>query len=521
MFLRRNRAGLLMVSIAAALVAGEAIGFLTTPLSGMWPWMMCVAVLSVLVAVGWSLPFMRWVITAIVGISLAWRCESSRLSVERGRDGFPPAYELEVESDVSSWQRRQGGRMVSFMSSVGDVPVRVVAAVDDGAEIPAADELWRCSGWMSLKRGAPNRYSCRTLWVTNGGRMERIASVGHAAARTLYRSVSDFLSGLAGTGVGWNAELSSINKAMLLGRRGEISAERRAMFATAGTIHVFAISGLHVMLVAGALNMILGKTRLPPYFQSALAIPLLTAYVMLTGARPSAVRAALMMSLWLGAGMFGRRPDSLVAWGVAALAVYAVSPSMVFDAGCALSFAVMLGIALWIRWSSQFSSPADLVFAAGMEEAALGGGAGRFGLLRCRSIAEWVVGALGISLSSWIAGTPLSAVIFGRISVGGIFANIFVVPLAAMAVLFSAVGAFASSLFAPLGALFNNIAAGCAWGMRFVSETVACCPGASFDTVPWRWWECAIWYVAWIALFAVLARHLPQGDRMRLKSWRR
>lgn len=522
MFLKRNHAGMMAVSVAASLVMGEAIGFSSAFMSGMWPWMMCAAVFAIFVAVGWSLPSMRWLISVLVGVSLAWRCESRRLSVERDGRGIPPAYELVVEGDVSSRRRGDGGRIVSFMSAVGGVPVRVVAAMEGDAEIPVADETWICSGWMSLKRGAPNRYSCRTLWVTNGGRMERVAAAGDCAARTTYGKVSDFLSGLAGTGVGWNPELASINKAMLLGRRGELGAEHRAMFASAGTIHVFAISGLHVMLVAGVLNMLLRKTGLPSFLQAALAIPLLSAYVMLTGARPSAVRAALMMSLWLGAGIFGRRPDSLAAWGIAAFAVYAISPTMVFDAGCALSFAVMLGIVLWIRWSSQFASPAGLMFGSEMEEEALGGNAGTARLSRCSSFAEWTLGALGISLSSWIAGTPLSAMIFGRISVGGIFANIFVVPLSAMAVVFSAVGAFASLVFPPLGALFNNIAAGCAWGMRFVSEMVAGCPGASFDTLPWRWWECVIWYVSWIVLFAVIARHLPQREALSLpKSWQK
>lgn len=525
MFLKRNRAGMMAVSVAASLVMGEAIGFSSSFMSGMWPWMMCVAVFVVFVAVGWSLPSMRWIVSALVGVSLAWRCESRRLSVERDRRGFPPAYELVVEGDVSCRRRGVDGRIVRFRSSVCGVPVRVVAAVDGNAEIPAQDETWRCSGWMSLKRGAPNRYSCRTLWVTNGGRMERVAVAGDCATGTIYGRVSDFLSRLAGTGIGWNPELASINKAMLLGRRGEISAERRAMFAAAGTIHVFAISGLHVMLVAGVLKMLLEKTGLPSFFQASLAIPLLSAYVMLTGARPSAVRAALMMSLWLGAGIFGRRPDSLAAWGIAAFAVYAISPAMVFDAGCALSFAVMLGIVLWIRWSSQFSSFAGLMFKSAAEEASLCGDSGDIGavcLSRCHSIAGWVFGALGISLSSWIAGTPLSAMIFGRISVGGIFANVFVVPLSAMAVVFSAVGAFASFVFAPLGALFNNMAAGCAWGMRFVSETVAGCPGASFDTLPWRWWECVIWYASWMVLFAVIARHLPQREEQSLlKSWQK
>ena len=504
-----------MVLVALALVVGEGLGFESHRLAGMWPWAcLCTASLA-LVWLGWDVKCLRWPVVVLAGIALSWRCETRRMAVEErshspSADGCPPAYELDVEGKVSCRERRsKDGRMVTFGSSIDGVPVRVVVRMGMEGEVPKAGERWRLHGWLSLRQGAPSRYSCRTLWVLGEDRMERIASATGRAAQASYGTATDRVAAYAEAGLGWSHELAATNMAMLLGRRGGIGPDKRAAFAAAGTMHVFAISGLHVMLIAGALSALLKKTGLPSAMQAALCIPMLAGYVMLTGARASAIRAALMMSLWFGAGLFGRKPDSLVALGVTGIVVYACSPTMVFDAGCGLSFAVMLGILLWIRWSSRFDLPFCRVFEWAAEERSLGA-EGRLGAMLCRwrGRIAWVLGMLGVSLASWIASTPISARVFGRISMGGLVANVAVVPLATMSVLFSAIGVAASVVAKPMGALFNNLAAGCTWMMEWVSETVAKCPGASFETYPWSWLDCIVWYVAWMGLFAVVTGDL-------------
>jgi len=525
MFWIRNKAGLVPALFAVTLIAGEAAGFATPRFSPMWMWAGCSAMLAATVAVGWSLAPLRWLAAAIAGLSLAWRSESERIAIdERARSlsesGLPPGYVLKVESGVSCRYRlAKGDRTVCFSSSIGSIPVKVVAQIDAYGSIPSAGEVWLCRGWLSLKKDSPSRYSRRTLWVMERGHMERIEAASGFCAGVAYRKVSGFLSRYAETGLGWNPELASLNKAMLFGRRSEIGEKKRSTFAFAGTMHVFAISGLHVMLVASLINMLLAKVRLSHAMRSACALPILAAYVMLSGARPSAVRAALMMSLWLGAGLFGRKPDSLAAWGVAAIAVYGLSPAMVFDAGCALSFAVMLGIVLWIRWTSQFASPLDPLLRMAADEAALGNDRRRDSLLKWHRRGMWVLTALGISFSAWIASTPVTAMVFGRIAVGGIFANVVVVPLAEISVVTGAAGAVASMVLEPLGAFLNNIAAASTWMMETVSELTARCPGASVETQAWSWSDCAMWYVAWVALFCVLARHLPPKVFIPVKSW--
>ena len=525
MFWRRNRPGLMRVALAATLIGGEAAGFAAPRLAVLWPWAACLAVFAVSAVIGWRIAFGRYLVALLVGVTLAWRTEAGRISLEgqahqMGADGLPPTFDLKVEGDVACRRRpRQGGWVVSFASHVGAVSMKVVAPVRRRCDVPSAGETWRCAGWLSLKKTAPSRYARRTLWVMEADHLRRLSAARRWSPEAAYRKASDFLSRYVGMGLGWCPGLAAFNRAMLLGRRAEVSSAKRSIFAAAGTMHVFAISGLHVMLVAGLLKMLLSKMGLPPRACAACAIPLLAAFVMLSGARPSAVRAAFMAMLWLGAGLFGRKADGLAAWGNVAIPIYGLSPALVFDVGCTLSFAVMLGIALWLRWSAQFATPLDWLRRIAAREQALGEDRRAARLMLWQGRGLRLLGWLGISFAAWIAGTPIAARVFGTLTLGGLVANVAVVPLAGMAVALGAAGMALSVVAVPLGAFFNNLAALCTWLMERVSELVADCPGATCETQPWSGLDCCLWYAAWLALFAVLARHLPPRERIAVKTW--
>lgn len=525
-FLRQNSHGLASVMLAAALIAGEALGFAVPQMAALWPWAACAAVMGVCVAVGWRVPFSRFALAGLAGVALAWRSECGRLAVERmshgpGAGGSPPAFELTVEGDATLREsRRKDGWTVRFNSHIAGMAVRVVAPVQEDGRIPALGERWRCAGWLSQRRSAANRYSSHTLWVMSAGHMKRLSAAHGGYPRMLYRRLSDRLARHVDTGLGWCRDLAAFNQAMLLGRRTGMAANRRKSFAAAGTLHVFAISGLHVMLVAGLMRALLERAGAGRRLSAACTIPLLAAYVMLSGARPSAVRAALMTGLWLGGELAGRKADSLAAWGSAALIVYGLSPKLVFDAGCALSFSVMLGILLWLRWSGQFATPLDWMRRAAARELALGDGRQAARLMAWEQRGARILSALGISFAAWIAGVPIVARVFGNITFGGLVANVAVVPLAGMTVMLGMSGIVASLVAAPAGALFNMLAAGCTWLMASVSEMVACCPGLAWETLPWSWCDCCLWYGSWLALFAVLSRHLPPREWIPVQSWR-
>lgn len=300
-----------------------------------------------------------------------------------------------------------------------------------------------------------------------------------------------------GVGLGWNRELADLDRAILLGRRDGISPARRRLFAEAGTIHVFAISGLHVMVVAWMLNGALLRLEAPLRLRGLLCLPPLWAYVVLTGAHPSAVRAALMASFHLFATVLDRRPDARISWSLTAIVVYALHPERLLDVGCTFSFTVMLGIVLWLDCARQLDRliPAE-----------------RTGLRR-------FVGEFGVTFVAWAAGVPIAAHVFGRFTPGGLLANYFVLHCARPLVQ-CGFGALVAGLFCPLlAALLNNAAAGCAWAMVFISEQVAALPFSTFEVRPWSPAACAVWYGVCLGALLSATRGLAHLGRTSGRWW--
>lgn len=522
--IKANWTALPIVLVAAALVAGETLGFSLSCFAGLWAWILLLVILLTCIHAGWVLPCGVHLLAFMVGVALAWHSESERLSVEEYSKSMPPGggapvFLLKVEGDATCRIDRKGCRMTSFNSWMNNVPVKVIAPLPDGVTVPKDGELWRCSGWLALRKNSASRYSRRTLWVTKRNVFVKVGDVDSWSSRSLYRRFSGALSRRVAEGLGWSDDAASFGNAMLLGRRDGIPYGKLAVYAAAGTIHVFAISGLHVMLIAAMLTGFLKFLGLAVRMGAAFAIPVLWTYVMLIGFPASAVRAAVMTSLYLAAHLFGRRPDSLAAWGMAVILICGLSPKMILNVGCVLSFAVMLGIVLWLRWSAEFASPADCLLRFASVESALGGGWRKAVALWLYRKSSWILGALGISFAAWIAGAPIAARVFERLSLGGIAINVAIVPLAGMAVGFAVFGVAASFVSLHLAVFFNNLAALSIYVMQWLSEMVVKLPGSCVDTLPWSWCDCAMWYIAWIMFFALLSRRLPRRERISVKEW--
>ena len=485
---------------AALLIAGEAAGFSIPHVAHAWPWLAAVAGVALAAAWGYGVRHLRWAAIFAAGVVLALRTEAKlvrALDENAGIYGPERAVELQVDGNVSEPRRQKnGGWRIFFASHIGPMPLTVAIPAQPGAPPPNTGEIWSVDGAISWRTDQAKRYDRRTLWVRRRIDARRIAEAAPWSPRAQWESVGAELARRAGAGLEWNEELATLNRAILLGRRADLTKERRRMFADAGTVHLFAISGLHVMVVAFFLERLLARLDVPEGARGLVCLPLVAAYVALTGARPSAVRAAAMAALMLAAPVFGRRPNALTAWSATAFAVYGLSPERLFDIGCTLSFTVMLGIVLWMKWTRSLSP----WFRPGSRAA------------------RWCAG-IGVSFAAWIAGAPITARTFGRFTPGGLIANIAVMACAHLMVK-TGMGALAASIVClPLAAILNNFAAGLTWTMAFASKCVAALPGATFEVEPWTAGACIAWYAAWIAALALAGRVLPQRTLAPRKWW--
>ena len=131
---------------------------------------------------------------------------------------------------------------------------------------------------------------------------------------------------------------------LLAGDKSGISEMLRSDFQRSGLVHVLAISGFHVVLLAGMLMIMLKATGLPIRVARIVAIALLFLYVPVTGGSP-AVRRAVLMFVVPQIGYLLERPAStLNSLGVALLFILLPEPSVLWNPGFQLSVAATAGI---------------------------------------------------------------------------------------------------------------------------------------------------------------------------------
>lgn len=311
-----------------------------------------------------------------------------------------------------------------------------------------------------------------TPWMRGQLRRQVQPNVTHAVKRDFSRRI--------GIGLGHDREVANLNRAILLGERSRLPRKTRQVFVDSGTMHVFAISGLHVMMVARVLLTMLAFFLVPYRWIGFAAIPLLWGYVAMIGFSPSAVRAALMASIYFLAPVFWRRPNALMAWALTFFIVYGHSPQMIADVGCALSFAVMLAIVLAGRCAQNLGS-------------------------------GWKM-TLWLTFAAWIAGVPITAHVFGTVTPGGLLANIPLIFAAQYSVGAGLAGILASYVSEALAAHLNNFAGLFTRAMLGVAEAVSRLPGANIDLGAWSLLQCVEWYaviaLAVYLVHSVRSRHL-------------
>lgn len=197
---------------------------------------------------------------------------------------------------------------------------------------------------------------------------------------------------------GFPDDVLAVVAAMLIGDRTLAAPATERAFRDAGTLHLMAVSGLHVGLLSLLVYGILVLAGAPRRKALAVLLFLLPLYAALCGGRPSVVRAVLMAAvviLGLRRGLFGQALNGL---GLAALALLAHSPWNALDVGFQLSFAATLAIIAAFRPED----PADLPWDPPP---------------RWRA---WILAPLGVALAAQLATFPIVAWHFGRVVFGGL-----------------------------------------------------------------------------------------------------
>lgn len=204
---------------------------------------------------------------------------------------------------------------------------------------------------------------------------------------------------------------------ILFGTRETLGLELTDAFLKTGTIHLVALSGQNVSIVA-AFTALLLTLVVSRRIASLLTILMLALYLWFVGPSPSLVRAVIMGSLSMVAVVFGRQNMSLLTLALAVVSMLLLNPSWIGNIGFQLSVLATLGIILF----------------GGKEK-------------------RIILSELRITLAAQLLTTPLIAFHFHRLSLIAPLANILIGWTMPYVMAFGWAAAVAGSVWLPLGML--------------------------------------------------------------------
>lgn len=305
--------------------------------------------------------------------------------------------------------------------------------------------------------------------------------------------------------------LAALLRAMMLGETHELSEAQHEAFLRAGAMHLFAISGMNITVIASALTLLLAQLRLPPRIRFALVAVVVWVFVDITGASPSAVRACLMSILLAAALAFHQPSNPLAALAATATIILLVAPLQLFSASFVMSYAIVfalvgLGAPLAAAWQERMALWRDLPIAT-------------WPLWRRTVARAWqgLLGALAAGTAATLVGVLTGVQYFHLLTPAAMGANLVLIPVAGFATL----AGFGSLLCGAVGAsvpasICNHAAALLLWFIDTVVRGTAALPGAAVPAdyrAPW------IATAALAALLATIVWGYTRGWRARAGGW--
>ena len=215
---------------------------------------------------------------------------------------------------------------------------------------------------------------------------------------------------------------AQVLSALVLGDKSYSDPETVNTFKRGGCLHIFAVSGLHVGIIAGIVYFILSRFMLRSRLRTVLLLLITALYVGMTGLAVPALRAFLMLVL-LMLGRELRRPVSMAnIWAAAALLILLSSPWQIHNAGFLLSFAVYGAIGIGVRYGM---SPGAWLRPDAFVPPRIYNKRERF-LVQADL---WLRGVVIVSVSAWLVALPITMGYFHSFNLYGVILNIIITPL--------------------------------------------------------------------------------------------
>ena len=178
------------------------------------------------------------------------------------------------------------------------------------------------------------------VWAARARRAD-VGTGGFAGAAWEYRAEARAWLHRTVSSVGYPA--SALLEALMIGVREDVPPDLHDGFARTGSLHILALSGLHVTVLYGVVAGLLWfmRTRWQRFLAASLVLLL---YQFLAGFMPSLLRATVMIVLGGCAALLDRDAEPLNVLALSGIVLLLIDPFQAFTLSFQLSFLALAGI---------------------------------------------------------------------------------------------------------------------------------------------------------------------------------
>lgn len=294
-------------------------------------------------------------------------------------------------------------------------------------------------------------------------------------------------------------------QAMTIGERVAMDPGMKETFTHVGTMHLVAISGYNVGVIALMVGGVFSLLRVSRLWNTILSLLAILFYTLLVGADSPVNRAAVMISVIL-IGRIIQRPTALInSLGVAAFLMLSWEPVQLLQSSFQLSFAVVLNLILLMPFLEKY------IQKTGEDNSYL-----PFGLLSHkikfkRLMLIFFLTSIWTSVAGWVGSLALCIHYFQFFQISGFFVNMIVVPiafplqgLAVISIMFGSIIPFVSELCNETGCFLIFI-------IERICSFAESLPYSYMRIASWYWWSWVLYYIGIFGLFS--------GFFLRKKNW--
>ncbi len=246
---------------------------------------------------------------------------------------------------------------------------------------------------------------------------------------TFFHKLNTRLQNILSLGAPHNSETHNIYLAMLLGEKEQLLHEQKQRFMETGTMHLFAVSGLHIGIITLFIAQLLACLQIHRFAIALITLPLIFIFIQTIGCPPSAMRAFIMISIYWVSLLIRRQPNAFSALILSALIILTIDPWQLHSLGFRLSYTVVTSILLFGLPLNRWAQSRCKYYAYLPKEN------WSYFHKAIEQLSNTFIMLFAISFSAWLGSLPICLEIFGYVSTSGIVANILLIQIAGLIIL--------------------------------------------------------------------------------------